>query len=990
MSGMSGDMKRVMLLIDDKSTLEEVTRRAPPSLRGELSEIMQQFLDAELIRDKAKPVANVKTVPPKMASPKMAMPKAAAMGDELDFTSMAAPVAPADEAARKAAEQAQAARAFDELEAAVAAAKLKASAEAEAKAMAKAKLEAESIARAKAEAEAEARARLEAEEKQLAEAKVRHEMEARVRAEQEAARAKAELEAARAFAAQEAAKAKALAEERARQEAEVARLKAEHDAALLKAEEEERARQAAEHARIKAEQEAERIRAEQEAARIKAAQEAERARAEQEAARIKAAQEAERVRAEQEAARVQAEQEAARIKAEQEAERVRAEQEAVRVKAEQEAARVKAEEEAAKIRAEEEAKALAAERARAEAEAARLKAEQEAIRLREQQEEAARAQAALELQARQAAEAARLKAEQEEAIRQALAAKLQAEEQSKHDAQIFNQAILHTTTAAPSAADLPAFKIDLDSLNLSTAPTPTPAPATSPQAEPVAQVAVEQYENIAAPAQAVQQAAEEQPAKQNAAEEMARMKAEQEAARQRAEQEARAGEEAQALAEEQAAIWAEAEQRANLQAKLDAEQAAQHAAIAQAKAVQKQVVRERRKPLPLGKIFLGLIALSLVVAVALPYVWPLQKYVAAMEQMLSAQLKQPVHIGAMSAATFPPRLKLQNITVGIENELKVGTAVLDFDPATVFSKSKTVKDAELQAVVLEGRNLEQVAGWLKGMGGNAQYTLRHLTIQSLQLNAEGISLPSLKGDAELEQGAFTRVVLHSDDEKMSVELLPVQNRWQVSFGIRESALPVLPGVMFSDFSAKGDIGEGEVDFSEIAAHAYAGVLSGNGKLSWSKGWQAQGHIQAKEMDLEKLFEKVGTSSEVLIEGTFSMQADKLSQLGQAPHLEGTFGAKDGVIHAMDMAETARLLSREHLPGGRTPFNELTGNVLLDNHALRFTQIRITSDKLSANGTLDISATSQLNGNFNAVIKEEAGNNPLVLSGTLLEPKLRAK
>jgi len=618
-------------------------------------------------------------------------------------------------------------------------------------------------------------------------------------------------------------------------------------------------------------------------------------------------------------------------------------------------------------------KAAAEERERQEAETTRIKAEQEAE---------ARAKAEAEERARQEAEAARLKAEQDEAD------ELQAQEKTQRDALIAKQ---ETLAAAANKATGPApFQINLDAFNAGvSAGSGQPEPAEQPETNGQSDARLEAEQRAAAEAKA----AEEQKAKQYAAAEMARLKAEQEAARLHAEQNAHAREEEQALAAEQADAWAGAEQRAKLQAKLDAEQAAQQSVLSQAKAVQKPTGRARRKPLSLGKIALGALVLSIVAVFVLPLVWPLQEYILPIEQRLSAQFKQPVKIGGMSAALLPmPKLELHKLSIGAEGEVKAAALILNFDLLTLFSESKVISNAELQSVTLDGRRLDQAASWLKGLGGDAQYSVRHLTIQSLQVNTggEGISLPPLKGSAELAQGAFTRIVLHSEDDKMNVELLPVQNRWQLSFGIKERALPSLTDVKFSDFSAKGDIGDGEVNFTEIDAHAYGGILSGNGKLSWRKGWQVQGRIQAKTMELEKLFPQFKLSGEVFAEGTFSSQSPVLAQLGEALRLDGTFVAKKGVINGIDMVETARLSSHEHIPGGRTHFDEMTGAVQLENHNRHFRQLRITSGMLSANGSFDISANNQLSGSFNSEIKMRAGNNPLVLSGTLTEPKLHAR
>jgi len=1005
-SGLSGDMKRVMLLIDDKSTVEEVTRRAPPSLRGDLPEILQNLIDAELIRDKDKVVVSPKIVAPKIVTPK---PVAPPLDEELDFTSMVASpsaAAMAEEGARlKAKQNAEAARLNAEQEALRKKAELEAAAKAKAEADA-ARIKAEQEAArlktemeaAKARAEAEARAK-QAEEKAKQEAeaarlkaeqeaarikaeqeaaRVKAELEAaakakaeaeaaRIKAEQEAARIKAELEAAKARAEAEA---KALAEERARQEAEAARLKAEAEAARIKAEEEA--------ARLKAEQEAARIKAE-EAARFKAEQEAARIKAEQEAARLKAEQEAAaRAKAEADERRARQEAEAARIKAEEETARIKAEAEAARIKAEQEAAIAKAELEAAKARADAEAKALAEERAKREAEAAQLKAEQEAAKVKAEQQVAERAKAEAE-RIKAEAEAARIRAEQEAAQRQAA----EAAEKARRDAQLAKQETLASSVAQVAPASSP-FQINLDVLNAGM----TPAPVQTISQDDVRLKAEQEAAQRAADEA---KAMEEQKAKQKAAEEIARLKEEQEAVRLRAEQEARAKAEEQALAAEQASAWAEAEQRAKLQANINVEHAAQHAAASHAKSTQNPMPRARRKPLPIGKIFMGLVVLSIVAIFVLPLVWPLQEFIAPIEQRMSAQLKQPVKIGGMSAAILPmPKVELQNVSIGAAEEIKVSAVSIFADPLTLFSEQKAISNIELKAAMVDGRRLEQLTTALKGMGGDARYPIRHLTIQDLKVGAEGIELPPLSGSADIAQGQFTRVVLHSEDNRFNVEVVPVQNRWQLSFGIKERELPLLSGVTFSEFNAKGEIGDGEIDFSEIDAFAYGGILSGRGKLSWRKGWQLQGRMQAKTMELEKMFPQFGLAGEVFSDGAFAMQSAKLSQLGEAPKLDGSFSANKGVINGMDMVETARLSSREHLPGGRTHFDVLTGAVQIDNHVKRFRQVKITSGMLSATGSFEVSATNQLSGSFGAEIKMRAGNNALGLSGSLSEPKLVAR
>ena len=914
-SGMSGDMKRVLLLIDGNSNFEHVIKRAPPSLRGDLREIIQRLLDAELIADKSKSKVELKIVNPRMIAPQLTDP-----GEELDFTSMFKAPSAEDLAAEAVRQKEREASRLKAVEAA--------------------QLQAATIARQQAEVaakvEAEAKVKQEAVERQAAEARAKAEAAARLRAEQEAARIKAQLEAV--------AKSRRDAEEQARRNTEDSRLKAEQEAARVKAELE---------AAAKAKREAE-VRARQEAAAAeKAKAEKVRRKAEEEAARIQAELEAAKARAEAEAKALA--EERSRIKAEEEA-AARAKAEEERQQREAEAARIKAEEEAA---------------ARAKAEEERQQRETEAARIKAEEEAAARAKAEEERQQREA-EAARIKAEEEAAAR--------AKAEETH--------IIDKEAAQPQSEF--AFKIDLEGLK-----DVMPAPVMVEQDnQPESKVEMPQTISIEPGQQEIVQPAEPEErkiAQPDIGAEMARLKAEQDAQQFRAAQAAKEEEEAQRLAAEQATAWADAEQRATQQRKLETEQAAIQAALAQAKAQQKAAGRGRHKSVSPMKLLGGLLGLILILIFVLPLFWPMEKYISPIEQRISARLGQPVTVGGLKASLLPlPKIEISRLVVGANRELQVENVALRFDPFSFFFADKVINEVSLQGVTVEGKSLEQVMTRLQGLSGESGFILRRVNVQNLQIRTAGFSLPTLSGNAQFDNGAFARLVLHDENEKMHAELKPVAGRWQIAFGIRENTLPLLPWVTFGDFNAIGEIGAGEAVFSELDAHAYGGIWSGRGRLSWNKEWRAEARINAKTMELDKMFAQYGISGELFADGSVSAKSGSLAGLANTLRVEANFEAKRGVINGIDVVETARLLSRDHLAGGRTHFDQLSGSALLEDHILHLRQLRIESGMLNASGAFNVSEDGQLAGNFNSEIKMREGNNPLVLSGTLKEPKLQAR
>ena len=502
----------------------------------------------------------------------------------------------------------------------------------------------------------------------------------------------------------------------------------------------------------------------------------------------------------------------------------------------------------------------------------------------------------------------------------------------------------------------------------------------------------------------VQKASEEIEAEAKAAAELraqqeaeaARIHAEQEAARIKAEAErihaekeaARIKAEAERkMGEEQSKVWTEAEQRAKAQAQAKVESTTQAPPAKTAP----HVAKARGKPLPLGKIATGLFILILVLVAVLPYVWPMQDYAAKIEKQLSTQLQQPVHIGHLKATLLPlPKLEMKDVSVGSAQELKAGNVALNFGISALFAEIKAVSKMEIDGLTLSADSFGKALGWLQAAGGDAHYPVAYMVLRHANVSGEGLSLPTINGSADLDaQGHFTKVVLGSEDGKLSMELKPQQSRWQIVLNLKESSLPLLPEVLFNDLNMKGELDENAVKFSEIDGHLYGGALAGNANLTWQKGWQMQGHITVKAMELQNALPQFGISGEVEGDGSFTTGGGKLPQLNNALNMDGSFVARKGVINNIDMVETASSGSRNGAAGGRTHFDELSGLLQADSNGQRLRQIKVSAGVMSANGSVDVGPGRQLSGRLNVELKMRAGlgSVPLLLSGPVGKPVL---
>ncbi|MDD5300216.1 MAG: AsmA-like C-terminal region-containing protein [Gallionella sp.] len=444
------------------------------------------------------------------------------------------------------------------------------------------------------------------------------------------------------------------------------------------------------------------------------------------------------------------------------------------------------------------------------------------------------------------------------------------------------------------------------------------------------------------------------------------------------------------LAETQAKAWAEAEQRGaeTAKAKADSAQQQRHAPSA-AKSI--PVERERRKPMPWGKLGAGLVVVLLAALFAVPPLLPMQERATGIEQMLTAKLQQPVHIGRMTGRLLPtPRLEMSDVSVGETKQIQAKQARVNFALSALFSSSKTITGIELEGVQANGAALQQVSAWMQKIAADTQYPVERIELSQGKLEADGVQLSDIGGELSFNQsGKFAQAKLHADGSKLALDINATpENKMAVSVTVRGSALPLLPNWVFDELTAKGELTGDELVITDLDGRLMGGMLLGDARISWRSGWRAQGSLVAKTIATQNMSRAL--SGDMEGKARFQMQSASLSRLTEAATLDGNFIVKKGVINGFDIVETARQRSRENLPGGRTHFDELSGDLSFANDVYNFRQLKMNAGVLNATGTLEINR-QQLSGRVAADLAKFAGMGVVALqvNGTTDNPVLRA-
>lgn len=959
-----GDIKRALLMVDGDSTFSEISKRAAPSLRSSLEDLFQELVKGGYIQDKDKAQARGDSapklsVPVKIATPKKG--KAENRDGELDFMSGYA-----------------------------------GSSQSTAAESAKARM---------LKAEAEENIRLEIEAAKYAQ----QEAEARLRqTEQEQARRTKEAVAA--------AKLKAEQEARMRQEqAERERLQ---QANRIKEEQE------ALQVRIKLDQARERAQAaarQQEApsASAPASKQTEDDKMREEAERI--VRQAREIREREEEARKEAllREEAERI--------VRLEREAR--EREEQARRVREEAERI-VRLEREARDREELARKAREEAERILRDQQAREREEQARRAAREEADRLLRLEQEARERETQARKEELVREEVQ-RLIRQEQQEREAQSRDQSVpasaetsegwglfsfdtfqvddpLYTSEshidrkagkteappaqkAEPGGADaggqstafaFDAFQVDEPPLPVEKSKARQPVtPARTAQAAPVEQ---SDKQRQAAPASG------DKPVPQQTQ----RTKQERVAAEARIAAEA---DEAKKASEAQARAWAEAEQRALKAARAEA---GKQPAVADAPAARPaKVARARRKSFSWGNLAglvfkLGLILLVLIAGTLfiIPYVVSTREYLPKAEQMLGEKLHQPVHVGSLSGRILPtPRLELGEVYIGDAKQLQVKVAQINFPFTALFTDVKPVNSIEFQDIRVRGAWLGDASGWLQTIAGQNNYPVGRMLISKGTLDADAFVLSGIEGQLNFAPGGkFIQGELRANDGKYDAVIsAAAENRLDIALTVRDSALPLLPDWTFDVLTAKGAISSNSLSISNFDGQLFGGAVEGNADIGWRQNWAVQGALNAKRINMQKLNKLLDGNVDGLMH--FRMASADLAKLTRSTTLDGNFNSSNGTISGLEIADTARKLSRENLPGGRTHYDTLNGSFSFEDGVYHFKQTRIAASALSANASFDIdSSDQQLSGKISTVLSLPGRTPPAVdlkLGGTVDIPTL---
>jgi len=327
-----------------------------------------------------------------------------------------------------------------------------------------------------------------------------------------------------------------------------------------------------------------------------------------------------------------------------------------------------------------------------------------------------------------------------------------------------------------------------------------------------------------------------------------------------------------------------------------------------------------------------------------------------------------VRIGRVHASMFPTfNLKLENVTVGAQQDVRVPTLIAYMEMTSVFGSPKNIKTLQIESLQASQDVLPRLAGWLNSEAAKqSNLKVQRIVFKAAKLEVKGTSLPLFDSTLYLTpENRIMRITLDATDGRFSADIAPKDPESELSVHLKNFTLPAGPALEFSEGTLKGTIGSGRIRITDADLSLYGGQMTGQLALGWDSNWTLEGEFEAKRVDLEPAMKalRIDLASNGGLDARtrFSMQSASFDSLFNNPKVESSFLVKKGDLSGMDLVRALQSPSRDGIQGGKTKFDDLSGNLAINGARYTFTNMRLIAGLLSASGAGEVLPSKEVNG-----------------------------
>lgn len=386
----------------------------------------------------------------------------------------------------------------------------------------------------------------------------------------------------------------------------------------------------------------------------------------------------------------------------------------------------------------------------------------------------------------------------------------------------------------------------------------------------------------------------------------------------------------------------------------------------------------------------------LVLAIALPFMVPLNFLAPRVEKLLSDKIQEPVSIQSLRLTLLPVLgVTAGDISIGKLGDVHAESVRLAIAPLSLFKSIKVVNTLTINSLKLDQNALGRLPGWFKADAGPKQAVIKRVVLDNTNLDLKSVIFESLYAEIDLgDEGAFRHAQIEAKGKSLRLGVTPSGKDFLLDFQARNWKLPVGPALQFDSLNVTALTNGESLSIQELRGNLYGGNILGKAQLDWREHWRLQGKLHSSGVEVRQLVSvlspETSVSGKLAADAQFNMRAKQAGQLFDNPAAEVEFKIKNGVLHNFDLMGAVKSMSKEGTRGGQTSFDEFSGNLHLLGKAHKFRELKIGSGLLRADGNLDIAPSKELAGRMYVEVKGTASliSMPLQISGDLSNPVLR--
>lgn len=259
--------------------------------------------------------------------------------------------------------------------------------------------------------------------------------------------------------------------------------------------------------------------------------------------------------------------------------------------------------------------------------------------------------------------------------------------------------------------------------------------------------------------------------------------------------------------------------------------------------------------------FLVTVMLLVLLATTAIYLTPLDVYMPKVEQMLSANLHEPVKIRHLRIGALPiPHLVLEGLQIGEQADIVLQFVRIVFDTRSLFEPQRVIQRITLENGSVTQAQLEKIPALLQGDSAASRlFRVEELQFNGIRLVMPKFTLGPLEGKLEFAPDSnLARAWFSLTGQKITATVCSQPGSvFAVEVQASAWSLPNYPAIVFDSLSVNGILAGTQFNAKKISADAYGAHLEGSALLEWQPEWKLAVRLDALDGQVERLLPVLG-------------------------------------------------------------------------------------------------------------------------------------